>query len=185
MFSLEIFSDARGNLWSIYKIQALNTLLMFVCFFSNDFPETCMFFPSYILLLLSPLSLWMEKLGMVSKIPLGLHFLLGFVCSPPHRPNSSKIHFGVWDFPFIPIKTKPVKFPPPNRVPVLKRQQPPALVLSGMKRGHRSCKAAQMCEMGFTRCSATSGVAMYDSVCAQSRKGTAFKATPAITSYIP
>lgn len=80
--------------------------------------------------------------------------------SPPHLPDSSQIHFSVWDFPFIPIKTKPAKFPPPNCVPVLKRQQPPALVLSGMKRGHRSCKAAQTCEMGFTRCSATSGVAV-------------------------
>lgn len=104
---------------------------------------------------------------------------------PPHLPDSSQIHFSVWDFPFIPIKTKPAKFPPPNCVPVLKRQQPPALVLSGMKRGHRSCKAAQTCEMGFTRCSATSGVAMYDSVRAKSRKGKAFKATPAITSYRP
>lgn len=144
-----------------------------------------MFFSSYILLLPSPLSFWMEKLALVSKIPLGLHFLSGFVHSPPHLPDSSKIHFSVWDFPFMPIKTKPAKFPPPSRVPVLKRQQPPALVLLGMKRGHRSCKAAQTCEMGFTRCSATSGVAMYDSVCAKSRKGKAFKATPAITSYKP
>lgn len=83
------------------------------------------------------------------------------------------------------LKQSQLSFPPPNCVPVLKRRQPPALVLSGMKRGHRSCKAAQTCEMGFTRCSATSGVAMYDSVCAESRKGKAFKATPAITSYKP
>lgn len=118
-----------------------------------------------------------------ATLPIGLCLL--FVHSAPHLPDSSKIQFSVWDFPFIPIKTKPAKFPPPNCVPVLKRRQPPALVLSGMKRGHRSCKAAQTCEMGFTRCSATSGVAMYDSVCAESRKGKAFKATPAITSYKP
>lgn len=149
----------------------------------------CVFLSLYNLLLLFPLCFWMETLALVSKTPLGLHFLLGFVHSlftlPPHLPDSSKIQFSVWDFPFIPIKTKPAKFPPPNCVPVLKRRQPPALVLSGMKRGHRSCKAAQTCEMGFTRCSATSGVAMYDSVCAESRKGKAFKATPAITSYKP
>lgn len=118
-----------------------------------------------------------------ATLPIGLCSL--FVHSAPHLPDSSKIQFSVWDFPFIPIKTKPAKFPPPNCVPVLKRRQPPAFILSGMKRGHRSCKAAQTCEMSFTRCSATSGVAMYDSVCAVSRKGKAFKATPAITPYKP
>lgn len=118
-----------------------------------------------------------------ATFPIGLCSL--FVHSAPHLPDSSKIQFSVWDFPFIPIKTKPAKFPPPNCAPVLKRRQPPALVLSGMKRGHRSCKAAQTCEMGFTRCSATSGVAMYASVCAESRKGKAFKAAPAITSHKP
>lgn len=136
-------------------------------------------------ILLLRLSLWREKLALVSKIPSGLHFLYSFVRSLPHLPDSSKIPLSVWDFPFIPIKTKLAKFPPPNRVPVLKRQRPPALVLLGMKRGHRSCKAAQTCEMGFTRCSATSGVAMYDSARVVSRKGKALKATPASASDKP
>lgn len=83
MFSLELFSDARGNLWTIYKIHALNMLLMYVWLFSNYFPEMCTFYSLSILLLPSPLSLWTEKLAPVSKIPLGLHFLSGFVRSPP------------------------------------------------------------------------------------------------------
>lgn len=170
MFSLEIFIDARGNLWSIYKIQAWNVLLMFVCF-PNDFPKCAGFFPCalYCSHLHCPYG-WRSLLW-CQKYHQGYISCRALFALPHHLPDSSKIHFSVWAFPFIPIKTKPAKFPPPSRAPVLKRQQPPALVLSGMKRGHRSCKAAQTCEMGFTRCSATSGVAMYDSVCTESRKG--------------
>lgn len=137
-----------------------------------------------VLLLLLLLSLWTEEFA--QKKLFKLHLLLGFVPSL-HLPDTREIHSSVWDwaFLFILIKTMPVKFPPPNHAPVLKRQQPPAPVLLRKKRGHRSCKATQTCEMGFTRCSATSGVAMYDSVSVKSRKGKAFKATPAITSYKP
>lgn len=189
MFSLGIFSDARGNLWTIYKIQVLNMLLMFVWvfFFPNDFPEKCTVFFLIYFTTRMPIVFMDGEACSAVRNTIGATFPIGLCSftSPPHLPDSSKIHFSVWDFPFIPIKTKPAKFPPPNCVSVLKRQQPPALVLLGMKRGHRSCKAEQTCEMGFTRCSATSGVAMYDSVCAKSRKGKAFKATPAITSYKP
>lgn len=45
-----------------------------------------------------------------ATLPIGLCSL--FVHSAPHLPDSSKIQFSVWDFPFIPIKTKPAKFPP-------------------------------------------------------------------------
>lgn len=102
-----------------------------------------------VLLLLLLLSLWTEEFA--QKKLFKLHLLLGFVPSL-HLPDTREIHSSVWDwaFLFILIKTMPVKFPPPNHAPVLKRQQPPAPVLLRKKRGHRSCKATQTCEMGFT-----------------------------------
>lgn len=90
MFSLEIFSKTRRSLWTIYKIQALNMLLVFRVCFLDDFSEMCVFLTLYNLLLLFPLSLWMETLALVSKIPLGLHFLSGFVCSLFTLPPTSQ-----------------------------------------------------------------------------------------------